>query len=63
MTHRQVASGRIPYESASTRPNQEKGGVGLVNVKKRLDLLYDKNYTLSIKDDTDTYFVELILPL
>ena len=49
--------------SKAEKPNQEKGGVGLVNVKKRLDLLYDKNYTLSIKDDTDTYFVELILPL
>jgi hypothetical protein len=49
--------------SKAERPNEEKGGVGLVNVKKRLDLLYDKNYTLSIKDDTDTYFVELILPL
>ncbi|MDO4985547.1 MAG: histidine kinase, partial [Prevotella sp.] len=49
--------------SKAERPNEMKGGVGLVNVKKRLDLLYDKNYTLSIKDDTDTYFVELILPL
>ncbi|MBP3247649.1 MAG: sensor histidine kinase [Prevotella sp.] len=60
--------------SKAEKPNQErlrvgdgtsgmKGGVGLANVKKRLDLLYDKNYTLSIKDDTETYFVELILPL
>jgi sensor histidine kinase YesM len=40
-----------------------KGGVGLMNVKKRLDLLYDKNYTLEIKDEADTYFVELIIPL
>lgn len=44
-------------------PNQEKGGVGLSNVKKRLDLLYDKNYTLKIKDEADIYIVELILPL
>ena len=49
--------------SKAERPNQEKGGVGLVNVKKRLNLLYEKNYTLNIKDETDTYFVELILPL
>ena len=49
--------------SKAERPNQEKGGVGLVNVKKRLNLLYDKNYTLNIKDEKDTYFVELILPL
>ena len=44
-------------------PNQEKGGVGLVNVKKRLDLLYDKSYTLNIKDEPDIYIVELKLPL
>lgn len=49
--------------SKAERPNQEKGGVGLANVKKRLDLLYDKNYTLTIKDDADIYFVELIIPL
>ena len=44
-------------------PNQEKGGVGLANVKKRLDLLYDKSYTLEIKDEADIYIVELKLPL
>ena len=44
-------------------PNQEKGGVGLTNVKKRLDLLYDKSYTLDIKDEPDIYIVELKLPL
>ena len=49
--------------SKAERPNQEKGGVGLANVKKRLDLLYDKNYTLKIKDEADIYIVELILPL
>ena len=49
--------------SKAEHPNQEKGGVGLVNVKKRLDLLYDKNYTLNIKDETGTYTVELIIPL
>jgi hypothetical protein len=32
-------------------------------VKKRLDLLYDHNYTLKIKDEPDIYIVELILPL
>lgn len=44
-------------------PNQEKGGVGLTNVKKRLDLLYDKSYTLEIKDEPDIYIVELKIPL
>ena len=49
--------------SKAEKPNQEKGGVGLANVKKRLDLLYDNNYTLQIKDEPDIYFVELKLPL
>ena len=37
--------------------------MGLANVKKRLDLLYGKNYTLEIKDNTETYNVELNIPL
>lgn len=45
------------------KPNQEKGGVGLVNVKKRLDLLYANNYNLDIKDENDIYTVKLIIPL
>ena len=49
--------------SKAEMPNQEKGGVGLANVKKRLDLLYDNSYTLNIKDEADIYIVELILPL
>ena len=43
--------------------NQEKGGVGLANVKKRLNLLYDDRYTLKIHDNTDTYEVALVIPL
>jgi LytS/YehU family sensor histidine kinase len=49
--------------SKAEMPNQEKGGVGLTNVKKRLDLLYDNSYTLQIKDEPDIYIVELKLPL
>ena len=49
--------------SKAEKPNQEKGGVGLANVKKRLDLLYDKKYSLDIKDEPDIYIVELKLPL
>ena len=49
--------------SKADRPNEEKGGVGLANVRKRLDLLYDNNYTLNINDTTDIYHVELVIPL
>ena len=53
-------------EHASTQLANEQiseGGMGLANVKKRLDLLYGKNYTLEIKDNTETYNVELNIPL
>ena len=53
----------ICKNSKAERPNQEKGGVGLTNVKKRLDLLYDHNYTLKIEDEPATYFVKLMIPL
>ena len=49
--------------SKADMPNQEKGGVGLQNVKQRLNLLYDNNYTLNIEDETDVYNVELTIPL
>ena len=49
--------------SKADKPNQEKGGVGLANVKQRLHLLYDNNFTLNIQDKPDIYNVELILPL
>jgi len=44
-------------------PNQEKGGVGLVNVRKRLDLLYPGEYELYFNDDAAIYTVKLIIPL
>ena len=43
--------------------NGKSGGVGLANVRKRLNLLYEHQYTLSIRDDTDTYTVSLVIPL
>ena len=49
--------------SKTENPNQEKGGVGLANVRKRLDLLYSHRYTLNIQDSPKEYLVELTLPL
>ncbi len=49
--------------SKADKPNKEKGGVGLTNVKQRLNLLYDNRYTLNIQDTQNVYTVELILPL
>jgi len=39
------------------------GGIGLNNVKRRLDLLYNGKYNLDIRDEIDTYTCELSLVL
>jgi len=39
------------------------GGIGLNNVKKRLNLMYPEKYTLSINDKTETFLVNLTLQL
>ena len=49
--------------SKAEKSNEEKGGVGLTNVRKRLDLLYGQNYSLRIQDAADSYSVELNIPL
>ncbi len=49
--------------SKASASNDEKTGIGLVNVRKRLDLLYGRKYNLSITDDEEVYIVELIIPL
>ena len=51
------------HNSKADHPNEEKGGVGLANVRKRLDLIYGERYRLSIKDKSDAYHVELSIPL
>jgi len=46
-----------------TNNRDASGGIGLNNVKRRLDLLYPGKYNLEIHDETDTYTVELSLVL
>ena len=48
---------RIPKEE------DKHGGVGLNNVRQRLNLIYGENYTLNIKDEEDSYTVTLTIPL
>lgn len=40
-----------------------EGGIGLANVKRRLDLLYPRKYNLEIRNEMDTYTCELSLVL
>lgn len=42
----------------------QNSGIGLVNITKRLKLLFDKDYKLRIEDDNeDIYRVELVIPV
>ena len=42
----------------------EKGGIGLENVRKRLELLFGKDYSLEIDDSSDNeYKVKLSIPM
>jgi two-component system, LytTR family, sensor kinase len=55
-------------EISNSKPSQlnftnKKNGIGLQNVKKRLQLLYHSNYELNIDSTADAYFVYLKVPL
>lgn len=43
-------------------PAKEEGGIGLENIRKRLDLLYGKDYDLEIKKAANEFRVKLVLP-
>lgn len=42
-------------------PKELSTGIGLDNIKKRLDLAYDNNYSLNVKDESDFYTTELTI--
>ena len=41
----------------------DSGGIGIKNIKKRLNLLYSNNYTLDIKDNEQSFLVNLKIAL
>ena len=48
--------------SVNDKGNNPKPGIGLDNVRKRLDLIYGSNYELKIDDTNDRYCVTLKIP-
>ena len=63
-----IKDGRLLFKCRNSRPQQpqnetKKGGMGLVNVRRRLDLLFPKNYRLDIDEKGNEYDVELDIPL
>ena len=45
------------------RKKNEFSGLGLINVRRRLKLLYDEHYSLDIQEDETTYTVQLTIKL
>lgn len=62
-----VENGRLRFECTNSNHRRQPkegcaGGVGLVNLRQRLQLLYDDRFTLHITDDGTTYHVKLTIP-
>lgn len=50
-------------ENLPLQDHRRSGGIGLVNVRRRLNLLYPNHYTLEIEDKPNSYAVNLMIDL
>ena len=63
----EVKNKELYFKAENSKPkelgkcNPKKGGIGLVNVKKRLELMYKGKYELICNDDINCYNVSLII--
>lgn len=57
----------LHFYCENTKPDasikQKSGGLGLKNIKRRLDLLYENDYNLNIIDSSEKYIVNLYLKI
>ncbi len=61
-----ITAERLYFYSENSKPATRKtsiGGIGLKNIKRRLELLYPNDHTLEIKESDEKYIVNLIVPL
>lgn len=56
-----IAEGRLHFACENPKPQlfhtKKIGGIGLVNVKRRLDLLFGEDYCLNLNDEKEKYTV------
>ncbi len=50
-------------QSMPSLSGKKSGGIGLVNIRKRLNLVYPGQYLLNVKDEPNSYQIELLLQL
>lgn len=61
--------GRLEFMSVNTIPSfsaddsQKQGGIGLVNIRKRLVLLYGDKFKLDIEKNSKEFRVDLVIPV
>ncbi|MDR7131846.1 sensor histidine kinase YesM [Algoriphagus sp. 4150] len=63
-----VSHNQLLFKCINSKPRivskkTEVGGLGLANVKRRLELIYPAKHALQIEDNTDTYSVSLTISL
>ena len=59
-----ISSGQMSFSVKNRKfehAELDSTGIGINNVKRRLELLYPGKYTLSIQDKEDFYFIKLII--
>jgi len=55
---------RIENSRHKNKPEQmEKGGLGLTNLRKRLELLYGSNFTLKNMEKENSFEINVKIPL
>ena len=62
----QIIDNKLHFVCSNSKVPQGEdhhGGLGLQNVKRRLKLIYGKNYVLNINDGAETYGIHLVIPL
>lgn len=63
-----IVENNLEFQVSNSKPSKVNpangnNGIGLNNVKKRLDLLYPNKYSLTISDDINEFCIDLKLPL
>ncbi len=62
----QITNGKLQFSVKNSWDYKDKPigeGIGLNNVKRQLDLIYDNRYTLQIEPDRDVFAIELLIHL